>query len=62
MASRMIPALWFRLIVLVGFTAFVFWESMWVFGLIGILLIGVSGWQLWTAYKTKGEVERQRNP
>lgn len=61
MASRMIPALWFRLIVLIGFTGFVLWESMWIFVLIGLLLIAVSGWQLWTAHKTRDEVEKQRN-
>lgn len=61
MASRMIPALWFRFIVLIGFTGFVLWESMWIFVLIGLLLIAVSGWQLWTAYKTRDEVEKQRN-
>ncbi|ANE04004.1 hypothetical protein [Corynebacterium crudilactis] len=61
MASRMIPALWFRLIILLGFTGFVLWESQWIFGLIGVLLIAVSAWQLWTAYKTRDEVEKQRN-
>ncbi|ALC05838.1 putative membrane protein [Corynebacterium deserti GIMN1.010] len=61
MAARMIPALWFRLLVLLGFTGFMVWEAMWLFAGIGVLLIAVSGWQLRAAYTTRGDVERQRN-
>ncbi|MFP7365796.1 hypothetical protein SFC07_08505 [Corynebacterium callunae] len=57
LAARMIPALWFRLIVIIAFTAFMVWESMWILALIGVLLTLVTVWQLLTAYKTKAQTE-----
>lgn len=58
MAARMIPALWFRLIVIIGFTAFIVWDSMWILAVIGLLLTLVTVWQLVTAYKTKAQSEK----
>lgn len=58
-ASRMIPALWFRLIVLVGFILFMAWESMWILCLVGLGLLALSGWQLRTAYQQRGTQARE---
>lgn len=53
LASRMIPALWFRLIVLVGFMLFMLRENMLLISLIAFVLLSVTGWQLRTAYRTR---------
>ncbi|WP_231295002.1 hypothetical protein [Corynebacterium efficiens] len=47
----MIPALWFRLIVLLGFTLFMTWESAYIFSIIALLLTALTAWQLRTAYR-----------
>lgn len=57
MASRMIPALWLRFIVLIGFTLFMLWESTWIISLIGIALTLVTAWQLRTAYMHRPQRE-----
>lgn len=57
-ASRMIPALWFRLIILLGFVLFMLWESMWIIALISLILVGVTGWQLSSAYRTRDSQEK----
>lgn len=51
LAARMIPALWFRLIVLLGFTLFMTWESAYIFSSIALLLAALTAWQLRTAYR-----------
>lgn len=55
LASRMIPALWFRLIILIAFVIYMFWEGLWVLGLIGIALMALTGWQIATAYRSRME-------
>lgn len=57
MASRMIPALWLRFIVLIGFTLFMLWESTWIISLIGIALTLITAWQLRTAYQQRDQRE-----
>ena len=46
-ASRMIPAIWFRLVVLIGFVAFMIYQGMWIFGVITGLLIVAIGVLFW---------------
>ncbi len=58
MAARMIPALWFRLVILIGFTLFMVWESMWILSLIGLGLLALTGWQLRSAYQQRPQVDR----
>lgn len=53
LASRMIPALWFRLIVLAGFMLFMLRENMLLISLVALALLGVTGWQLRTAYRAR---------
>lgn len=53
LAARMIPALWFRLIVLLGFTLFMTWESAYIFSIIALLLTALTAWQLRTAYRNR---------
>lgn len=53
MAARMIPALWFRLVILIGFMLFMLWESMWVLSVIGLVLLLLTAWQLRTAYQQR---------
>lgn len=52
--SRMIPAIWIRLIVMLGFGIFVTWQGYWFIGILAGILVLVSGWQLWMAYKHRG--------
>lgn len=53
LASRIIPMLWFRLVIITGFMLFMLWEGSWIIGLVALLLLGVSAWQLRTAYHTR---------
>lgn len=55
LASRMIPMIWLRLIVLLGFAVFVAYQGMWIVALIALALVAVSGWQLAAAYREKRE-------
>lgn len=57
MASRMIPALWLRFIVLIGFTLFMVWESTWIISLVGLALTFLTAWQLRTAYQQRNQRE-----
>ncbi|WP_026166172.1 hypothetical protein [Corynebacterium mastitidis] len=51
--ARMIPALWLRLIVIVAFTLWVFFQQMWLVGLIAVALGGITAWQLVAAYRQR---------
>lgn len=52
MPSRhIIPALWFRLVVLIGFTVFVGFQSMWLVVAAAVALIALTVWQLLKAYR-----------
>lgn len=52
-AGRMIPMIWVRLILLVGFAAFVGYQGMWIVTVIAVVLALLSGWQLAAAYREK---------
>ncbi|MGP6173232.1 hypothetical protein [Corynebacterium sp. A21] len=58
-ASRMIPMIWFRLIVLIAFAAFVSWEGTWWAVGITVLLMAMTIWQLSVAYREKRASEQQ---
>lgn len=52
-ASRMLPAIWLRVVVLIAFGVFVLYQGMWLIGGIIGLLILLSLWQLIYAYREK---------
>ncbi|APT86828.1 MULTISPECIES: hypothetical protein [Corynebacterium] len=53
MSSRhIIPALWFRLVVLLGFIIFVGFQSMWIVLSVAVALVGLTAWQLLRAYRS----------
>ena len=49
--NRMLPFIWIRLVVLIGFTIFVAVKSMWVVTIIAVALIGWTIFQLVYEYK-----------
>lgn len=55
LTERMIPMLWFRLVVVIGFAIFVATQKMWLVMVIAIALAGLTGWQLQQAYRNKKE-------
>ena len=48
--SRMIPFIWIRLVVLIFFTIFVAWKSMWLITAIAVGLIAWTAFQLYYIY------------
>lgn len=52
--SRMIPAIWIRMIVMAAFGAFVTWQGYWFVGILAGILVLVSIWQLRMAYRHRG--------
>ncbi|MCK7674559.1 CD36 family protein [Corynebacterium pygosceleis] len=59
MAHRMIPMLWFRILVLVGFLAYTAYSGMWVLAAIGVVLLVLSGFQLRSARNTRDRVRAE---
>ncbi|WP_080794969.1 hypothetical protein [Corynebacterium pacaense] len=57
MAHRMIPALWLRLVVLIGFIAFMAWERLWILVVIGVILLALTAWQLLSAHRQRAAME-----
>ena len=57
-ASRLIPMLWLRLIVIIAFTIFVAIQGLWLIAAIACALFGLTCWQLRTGYRNKAETER----
>lgn len=53
LSARMIPMLWIRLAVLIGFTAFVAFQQMWIITLIAVAMFALTVWQLLAAYRSK---------
>ena len=51
LTERMIPFLWLRLVVVVGFTLFVAWQQLWLIAVIGVLLSALTGYQIYSASK-----------
>lgn len=62
LAARMIPALWLRLIVLVGFTVFVAFKGIYWLAALCVFFILVSAWQLSGAYKQKAYMDETETP
>lgn len=53
LSSHVIPILWFRLVVLIGFTIFAVWQSMGILTVMTLLFIGLTIWQMFTAYRNR---------
>lgn len=53
LAQRMLPFIWLRLVVLIGFTIFVATKSMWLITLIAVALRGgpSSNWHIHTVIR-----------
>lgn len=51
MMSRLVPFLWLRLVVLIGFCVFVASKDMWLITGIAVLLTLFTGMQLAAAYR-----------
>ena len=52
-SRQIIPFMWLRLIVVIGFTIFVAVQQMWVIVAISVLLALLTIWQLWGAYRNR---------
>ncbi|AGF72449.1 hypothetical protein [Corynebacterium halotolerans] len=53
MAQRMIPVIWIRLLVILGFGAFMVYEGMWALAAIAAVLAILSAAQLVNAYRQR---------
>ncbi|MEZ2189208.1 hypothetical protein [Corynebacterium sp. CCM 9204] len=68
MAHRMIPMLWFRIIILIGFLGYTTYSQMWLIAGIGVVLLVLTGFQLRTAQSTRDRIHidqpgpGQKNP
>lgn len=58
-AGRMIPMIWVRLGILLGFAVFVGYQGMWIITLIAVALAAISGWQLSAAYRERRESRQE---
>ncbi|QQU81724.1 hypothetical protein I6I74_11010 [Corynebacterium tuberculostearicum] len=52
-SRQIIPFMWLRLVVVIGFTIFVAVQQMWVIVAISVLLALLTIWQLWGAYRNR---------
>ena len=52
-SRQIIPFMWLRLVVVIGFTLFVAVQQMWVIVAISVLLALLTIWQLWSAYRSR---------
>ena len=50
-SRQIIPFMWLRLVVVIGFTIFVAVQQMWVIVAISVLLALLAMWQLWGGYR-----------
>lgn len=55
MPQRMIPFVWVRLLVILGFGVFVTLEGLWILTVIAAALALLSAWQLVSAYRRRAE-------
>ncbi len=53
MAHRMIPVIWFRLLVILGFGVFMLAEGLWILTAVAAALALLSVWQLVSAYRQR---------
>lgn len=52
--ERLIPVIWVRLVALVAFGIFLFWQEYWFVAIIAAVLVLVSIIQLVIAYRQRG--------
>ena len=52
-SRQIIPFMWLRLVVVIGFSLFVAVQQMWVIVAISVLLALLTIWQLWSAYRNR---------
>ena len=52
-SRQIIPFMWLRLVVVIGFTIFVAVQQMWVIVAISVPLALLTIWQLWSAYRNR---------
>ena len=52
-SRQIIPFIWLRLVVVIGFTVFVAVQDMWVIAAISTMLALLTIWQLWSAYRNR---------
>ncbi|GAA1473923.1 hypothetical protein P4N68_00130 [Corynebacterium felinum] len=62
LSQRMLPFLWLRLIVVIGFTAFVAYQGMWLIALIGLGLTALTGYQIYSALRFRGSHHKSEDP
>lgn len=48
-----LPMLWLRLVVVIGFTIFVTIQQMWPITTIGVVLTLLTGYQIYRAYSSR---------
>ena len=48
-----LPMLWLRLVVVIGFTIFVAIQQMWLITTIGVVLMLLTGYQIYRAYSSR---------
>ncbi|MDO5098233.1 MAG: hypothetical protein Q4D85_05685 [Corynebacterium sp.] len=53
LAERMLPFLWIRLVVVLGFTIFAFYQSITILAIVGIGLAVLTGFQIFSAYRNR---------
>lgn len=51
MSDRMLPFLWIRLVVVIGFSIFVAAQQLWLVTAIGVVLAGLTGFQIYNVYR-----------
>ena len=61
MAHRMIPMLWFRIVILIGFLGYTAYSQMWLLAGIGVVLLILTGFQLRTAQSTRDSIRAGNN-
>lgn len=59
LAQRMLPFIWLRLVVLIGFTIFVATKSMWLVTLIAVALTGWTIFQLAYTYRNSSQLRNE---
>ncbi|MCX7536991.1 hypothetical protein OS123_00300 [Corynebacterium sp. P5875] len=61
MAHRMIPMLWFRIVILIGFLGYTAYSQMWLLAGIGVVLLVLTGFQLRTARSTRDSIRAAKD-
>ncbi|AKK05904.1 hypothetical protein CMUST_07895 [Corynebacterium mustelae] len=61
LAERMLPFLWIRLVIVLGFTVFAFYQSITILAVVGIGLALLTGFQIFSAYRNRLSEEQDQN-